>query len=212
MNLIVKIVFGFGLITALISCNNSDLALVQDLRPAQNKAIAVFSEGCFWCAEYIFEAVPGVDSVVSGYAGGHMSKPTYEQIGNENTGNAESILVYYDPKVLTYSEIVTMFFMSHNPTTPLQQGPDKGEFYRSIAFYSSETEKQIIENKIRQVDSLKVFTAKVVTEIKPLDYFYRAKDRHQNYVKHNPKDPCVISESLLRFEKFKKIYDSKLRY
>jgi peptide-methionine (S)-S-oxide reductase len=202
----------FCLFFMIISCKKTELAIDQNLKPAEKKAVAVFSEGCFWCAEYIFEAVPGVDSVISGYAGGHVQNPSYEQIGSETTGNAESILIHYDPAILKYKDLLSLFFVSHNPTTPNQQGPDKGEFYRSIAFYGSAAEKEIILEKTRQVDSLKVFENKVVTELQPLGHFYRAKDRHQNYVFHNPKDPYVISESLPRFEKFKKIYDGKLKY
>jgi peptide-methionine (S)-S-oxide reductase len=212
MKLLVPFAFVFCFVFHLFSCQKNEPAIDQTLKSADNKAVAAFSEGCFWCAEYIFEAIPGVDSVISGYAGGHVKNPTYDQIGKETTGNAESILVYYDPKVLKYYDIFTLFLVSHNPTTPNQQGPDKGEFYRSIAFYGNEAEKQIIQNKIRQADSSKVFKNKIVTEIMPLEHFYRAKDRHQNYVKLNPKDPYVISESLPRFERFKKIYDGKLRY
>jgi peptide-methionine (S)-S-oxide reductase len=206
MKFLPKALAFLSLVLLIFSCQKKDLAKDQNLKPAHNKAIAVFAEGCFWCAEYIFEAVPGVDSVISGYGGGHVRNPTYDHIGKETTGNAESILIYYDPAIIKYQDVLTLFFISHNPTTPNQQGPDKGEFYRSIAFYSNEIEKQIIQDKIKQIDSSKVFENKIVTELQPLTHFFRAKDRHQNYVKNNPKDPFVISESLPRFKRFKMKY------
>ena len=113
------------------------------LTPPKGKAIAAFAEGCFWCSEHVFEAVPGVSDAVSGYSGGQTLNPTYEQVGGEKTGHAESILVYYDPKKASYEELVKVFFASHDPTTPNQQGPDRGPSYRSVAFYQNDDEKAI---------------------------------------------------------------------
>ncbi|OYU68315.1 MAG: peptide-methionine (S)-S-oxide reductase [Cytophagaceae bacterium BCCC1] len=181
------------------------------LTPPKGKAIAVFAEGCFWCSEHIFEAIVGVDDAVSGYSGGHTNRPTYEEINKENTGHAEAVLVYYDPQKVSYTELVKAFFSSHDPTTPNQQGPDRGSSYRSVAFYQNETEKDIIENEILAVNQSKRFKNKVITEIKPLKVFFKAEQYHQNYIQLHPENPYVIGVSLPRFELFKKVYKGKLK-
>lgn len=179
--------------------------------PQAGKAVAVFAEGCFWCSEHIFEAVVGVDSAVSGYSGGNTPNPTYEAVCGEKTGHAEAVMVYYNPNVLAYQDLLKAFFASHDPTTPNQQGPDKGSSYRSIAFYQNEDEKQAIEKAIAEVNASKRFINKVVTEVKPLVKFYRAEDYHQNYIEHHPENSYVQSVSLPRFEQFKKNFTGKLK-
>jgi peptide-methionine (S)-S-oxide reductase len=181
------------------------------LNPPKGKAIAVFAEGCFWCSEHIFEAVEGVGEVISGYSGGRTNNPTYEQVCSETTGHAEAILVYYDPTKISYSELVRVFFTSHDPTTPNQQGPDKGSSYRSVAFYQNENEKAIIEKEIVAVNQSKRFKNKVVTEILPIQKFYKAENYHQDYIEHHPENPYVQGVSLPRFELFKKTYKGKLK-
>lgn len=181
------------------------------LTAPKGKAIAVFAEGCFWCSEHVFEAVPGVSDAVSGYAGGQTLNPTYEQVCGEKTGHAESVMVYYDPKKVSYEELVKVFFASHDPTTPDQQGPDRGSSYRSVAFYQNETEKAAIEKEIAAVNASKRFKAKVVTEVKPLEKFYRAEDYHQSYVELHPDNSYVQNVSLPRYELFKKTYKGKLK-
>jgi peptide-methionine (S)-S-oxide reductase len=115
------------------------------LKAPAGKAIAAFAEGCFWCSEHIFEALVGVDSATSGYAGGTAINPSYELVNTETTGHAESVLVYYDPKVISYGDLLKAFFTSHDPTTVDRQGPDQGNSYRSIIFYSTPAEKQLAE-------------------------------------------------------------------
>jgi peptide-methionine (S)-S-oxide reductase len=181
------------------------------LKPPKGKAVAVFAEGCFWCSEHIFEAVEGVDEAISGYSGGKLSNPTYQQVGSETTGHAEVILVYYDPKKISFSELVKVFFASHDPTTPNQQGPDRGSSYRSIAFYQNDEEKAIIEKEIVAVNQSKRFKNKVVTEVLPVQKFYKAEDYHQDYIEHHPENPYVQNVSLPRFELFKKTYKGKLK-
>ena len=181
------------------------------LTPPKGKAIAAFAEGCFWCSEHVFEAIPGVSDAVSGYSGGQTLNPTYEQVGGEKTGHAESILVYYDPKKVSYEELVKVFFASHDPTTPNQQGPDRGPSYRSVAFYQNEAEKAAIEKEIAAVNASKRFKNKVVTEVKPLEKFYRAEDYHQSYVELHPENSYVQNVSLPRYELFRKTYKGKLK-
>lgn len=181
------------------------------LTPPKGKMIAAFAEGCFWCSEHIFEAVVGVDDAVSGYSGGKTNRPTYEEVSSETTGHAEAILVYYDPQKVSYQELVKVFFASHDPTTPNQQGPDRGSSYRSIAFYRNDTEKAIIEKEIELVNQSKRFKNKVVTEVMPLKVFFKAEDYHQNYILHHPENPYVRQVSIPRFELFKKTYKGKLK-
>ncbi len=210
-----RIVLGSCLLIFLFAkCKNQkEIALDEaNFKTGKNQSIAAFAEGCFWCTEYIFEAIPGVDSVVSGYAGGHVLNPTHNEISQETTGHAEAMLIYYDNQKLKYIDLVNLFFMSHDPTTPNQQGPDKGEMYRSIAFYQTEVQKNILETRISEIDSAKILKNKVVTEIQPLTHFYIAETRHQNYVKRNPNDPYVKSVSIPRFNGFKKVYDGQLNY
>ncbi|WP_435357717.1 peptide-methionine (S)-S-oxide reductase MsrA [Emticicia sp. SJ17W-69] len=181
------------------------------LTPPKGKAIAVFAEGCFWCSEHIFEAVVGVDDAVSGYSGGKTNRPTYQEVGSEVTGHAEAVLVYYDPQKVSYEELVKVFFSSHDPTTPNQQGPDRGSSYRSIVFYQNDEEKSIIEKEIAVVSQSKRFKNKVVTEVLPLKVFFKAEDYHQNYIELHPDNPYVRGVSIPRFEMFKKVYKGKLK-
>jgi peptide-methionine (S)-S-oxide reductase len=204
----IKVIFYLSLLWSFqINAQTKSVSLT----PPKGKAIAVFAEGCFWCSEHIFEAVVGVDDAVSGYSGGKTNRPSYEEVGSEITGHAESILVYYDPQKVSYSELVKVFFSSHVPTTPNQQGPDKGSSYRSIAFYQNEDEKAIIEKEIAAVNQSKRFKNKVVTEVLPLKVFFKAEDYHQNYIELHPENPYVRGVSIPRFEMFKKVYKGNLK-
>jgi peptide-methionine (S)-S-oxide reductase len=201
-------IFAF-ILFAISSCGAQTEKL--SLEPKKGKAIAVFASGCFWCTEHVFEAVVGVDEAVSGYAGGNVKNPSYELVGSNRTGHAESVAIFYDPKVVSYKELVTVFFASQDPTTPNQQGPDKGSSYRSIAFYKNAAEKSIIEDKIKELTVNKVFSNSIVTEVKPVSDFYEAELYHQDYVKKNPNQPYVKGVSLPRYNKFKKTYKGKLK-
>lgn len=180
-----------------------------NLSPPQGKAVAAFASGCFWCTEHIFEAVIGVDSAISGYAGGSVPNPTYELVNTETTGHAETVLVYYNPDVISFEELAKVFFTSHDPTTPDRQGPDVGSSYRSILFYETPQEKNIAEKAVR--DFAQSFTKPIVTEIKKLTEFYRAEGYHQDYIHYNPESPYVQGVSIPRYEKFKKTYKGKLK-
>ncbi len=201
------------LMAALLSCQaqpkkKGDTRL--SLTAPAGQAIAAFAEGCFWCSEHIFEAVVGVDSAVSGYAGGTAPNPTYELVNTETTGHAESILVYYNPKLISYSELLKVFFTSHDPTTPDRQGPDRGNSYRSIIFYKTADEKALAEKA--KLDFAKSFKNPIVSEIKTLNEFYKAEGYHQNYIEHNPDNPYVSGVSIPRFELFTRTYKGKLKH
>ncbi len=198
--------------------DNNNIAYQQDsdvlkvkLEAPKGKAIAAFAEGCFWCSEHIFEAVVGVDSAVSGYAGGTTKNPTYALVNTETTGHAETVLVYYDPSVVSYEELTKVFFTSHDPTTKDRQGPDRGSSYRSILFYSTPQELDIAVKAKEAFNNSGMFKNRIVSEIKPLKEFYRAEGYHQDYIEHNPGSPYVIGVSIPRYELFKKTYKGKLK-
>lgn len=215
MKPIISIVAALSVILVLYSCD-AQSQKKQDVRKLslkapKGKAIAAFASGCFWCSEHIFEAVAGVDSAVSGYAGGTKPNPYYELVNTETTGHAESVLVYYDPKVISYAELAKVFFASHDPTTPNQQGPDKGSSYRSILFYNSPAEQALAQQAVRDASKSGRFKKPIVTELKPLKEFYRAESYHQDYIKHHPNDPYVRSVSIPRYKLFTKTYKGKLK-
>ncbi len=177
----------------------------------KGKAVAAFAEGCFWCSEEIFEDVAGVDSVISGYSGGHTQNPTYEKVSTGTTGYAESVLVYYDPKKVSYPELLKVFYASHDATTQDRQGPDEGTQYRSVVFYANPTEKSAAETAKTNALKSGMFQRAIVTQIVPLKEFYRAEEYHQNYAKHNGDNPYIRNVSEQRFNQFKKTYKGKLK-
>ncbi len=216
MKRIILTVTVLSAIFILFSCDaqsqkkNEGVRKVKLIAP-KGKAIAAFAEGCFWCSEHIYDEVIGVDSAVSGYAGGSKSNPTYEAVSSETTGYAETVLVYYNPKIVSYNELLNVFFTSHDPTTLNKQGPDEGSSYRSIIFYSTPAENTAATQAIRDVSKSGRFKKPIVTELKPLTEFYRAEDYHQKYVKFNSDNPYVRGVSIPRFENFKKAYKGKLK-
>ena len=177
----------------------------------KGEAVAVFAEGCFWCSEHIFESVVGVRDAVSGYTGGNTINPTYEEVSAHTTGHVEAIKVFYDPKLISFKELVDVFFASHDPTTLNQQGPDIGDSYRSAAYYQNDTEKKIIEDAIKDLTAKKVFKNPIVTEVKPVVEFYNAEDYHQQYIDNNPNNGYVQNVSIPRYNEFKKKYKGKLK-
>jgi peptide-methionine (S)-S-oxide reductase len=203
----------FNLILLSLICSFQIIAQTKavSLTAPKGKALAVFAEGCFWCSEHIFEAVLGVGEVYSGYAGGKTNRPSYEEVCKENTGHAEAILVYYDPFIISYAELLKVFFSSHDPTTPNQQGPDRGSSYRSIAFFQTDIEKAAIEKEIIAQNLSKRFKNKIVTEVLPLNTFFKAEAYHQDYIQNHPENPYVNSVSLPRFKLFEKTYKGKLK-
>lgn len=195
------------------SCNTSgqpkkDRAVKLVAPPG--KAIAAFAEGCFWCSEHIFEELAGVDSAVSGYAGGTVKNPTYEQVCSETTGHAETVLVYYNPKVISYSDLLDAFFSSHDPTTLNRQGPDEGTSYRSAIFYSTAQEADLAKKAISKWTPS--FKRPIVTELAPLKAFYRAEEYHQNYIEYNPSAGYVQNVSMPRFQSFKRTCKLKMKH
>jgi len=172
---------------------------------------AYFASGCFWCVEAIYESLKGVKEVYSGYAGGKTKYPTYRQIGTGLTNHSEAVEIIYDSSIINFKTLVDVFFGSHDPTTLNRQGPDYGSQYRSIAFYSSEKEKNIIKNYIAKLNKNNIYTNKIVTEVKPLKVFYYAEKYHQDYERKNPNNPYVKAVSIPRLKRFKSKYPHLLK-
>jgi peptide-methionine (S)-S-oxide reductase len=148
--------------------------------------IITFGGGCFWCLEAVYDQLEGVLDVVSGYAGGHVPNPDYESVCRGTTGHAEVIQVQFDPTVITFKEILEVFFSIHDPTTLNRQGADVGTQYRSVIFYHSEEQNGIAELVIAEIEAAKLWPAPIVTEVTALDIFYPAEDYHQEYFQRNP--------------------------
>ena len=178
---------------------------------AEGLEVATFAGGCFWCTEAYFERVQGVQRVVSGYTGGPEKNPTYEQVSYGRTGHAEAVQVFYDPKQITYPELVEIFFATHDPTTLNRQGPDIGKQYRSAIYYHNPEQKQQIENYLRKLKQENAFRDPIVTQVEPLRTFYNAEDYHQDYYQLNPNDRYVVGVARPKVLKFEKEYKEKLK-
>lgn len=172
---------------------------------------AYFASGCFWCVEAIFESVRGVVEAESGYAGGTEKNPTYEQVGYGKTTHAESVKVYYDPEQVNFFELVQVFFGSHDPTTLNRQGPDWGAQYRSIAFYETEEERDIILAYMDALRDSKVYDDEIVTEVRPLTEFWKAEAYHQDYERKHPDNPYIQNISVPRLNRFKANFPDYLK-
>ncbi|MCX7877976.1 MAG: peptide-methionine (S)-S-oxide reductase MsrA [Ignavibacteria bacterium] len=165
---------------------------------------AVLGGGCFWCVEAIFEDIKGVEKVESGYSGGTTKNPTYQEVCSGRTGHAEVVRIWYDPEIISYKELLNVFFHVHDPTTLNRQGADVGTQYRSVIFYANDEEKKTAEELISEITENKLWDDPIVTELSPLGEFYSAEDYHQNYFRNNPeKSYCsvVIAPKLRKFYK-----------
>lgn len=172
--------------------------------------VATFGSGCFWCAEAAFERLKGVEAVVSGYSGGKGKDPSYELVSTGLTGHAEVVQITYNPKVITYAELLDVFFKTHDPTKLNEQGPDHGTQYRSVIFYHSEEQKELAE-AAKQKLSKSGRTRRIVTEISDFTAFYPAEDYHQNYYRSHPDDPYCQSEVRERLHKVNRGFRTKLK-
>jgi peptide-methionine (S)-S-oxide reductase len=169
---------------------------------------ATFGTGCFWCTEAVFQQLKGVKSVVSGYSGGTAANPSYEQVCTGATGHAEVCQIEYDPHLISYEELLEVFFNTHDPTTLNRQGNDVGTQYRSVIFYHDEEQRKTAEKVRNELEAKKVFKQPIVTEITAFKHFYPAEDYHQNYFRNNPNQGyCryVIAPKLAKFEKVFKL-------
>lgn len=174
----------------------------------QNK-IAVFAGGCFWCVEAVFALLPGVKQLIPGYVGGHKPNPRYDEVCTGDTGHAEAVKIFFNPQEVSFLDLLSVFFASHNPCTLNQQGADIGSQYRSAIFYTDEEQKRIAISYIQQLTHDKVFLDGIVTELAPLTTFWPAEEYHHNYFAHHPEQAyCQISIKK-KVDKIKKLVDTK---
>ncbi|NLM41829.1 MAG: peptide-methionine (S)-S-oxide reductase MsrA [Firmicutes bacterium] len=173
------------------------------------QATAVFGGGCFWCMEAVFSELKGVLEVLPGYSGGHVENPTYEQVCTDQTGHAEVVQVTYDPEVVSYEDLLRIFFSTHDPTTLNRQGEDVGTQYRSVIFYASEAERQAAE-KIK-AEMAPLWDDPIVTEIVPLDRFWPAEEYHRDYFRRNPQQTYCSLVIAPKVAKFRKAFAERLK-
>jgi peptide-methionine (S)-S-oxide reductase len=176
-----------------------------------NLETAVFGGGCFWCLEAVFQRLPGVKSVESGYMGGRVENPTYKQVCTGTTGHAEVVRVTFDPSQISYRDLLAVFFAIHDPTTLDRQGNDVGTQYRSAIFYSSDEQRREAEKAIAELTAAGEFSAPVVTAIGPAAAFFVAEDYHQNYFNENSQQPYCRFIIAPKLEKFRKAFAEKLK-
>ncbi len=172
---------------------------------------ATFGSGCFWCTEAIFNQLKGVSKVISGYSGGKISNPTYREVCSGLTGHAEVVHIEFDPAVISYEELLSIFWRTHDPTTLNRQGADKGTQYRSVVFYHSEEQKELAEKIKVDLDASGAFDNPIVTEITAFDKFYAAEDYHQNYFENNPEQAYCQAVVRPKVEKFEKVFADRLK-
>jgi peptide-methionine (S)-S-oxide reductase len=175
------------------------------------KEIITLGGGCFWCVEAVYDQLKGVEDVVSGYSGGHVVNPTYQQVCNKTTGHAEVIQVTFDNEQISLGEILDVFFTVHDPTTPNRQGNDVGPQYRSAIFTHSEEQKRVAEEKIKEITAAKLWDNPIVTEVTPFKNFYAAEDYHQRFFEQNPDQMYCRMIVAPKVAKFRKAYISKLK-
>jgi len=184
--------------------------------PAENNEIsdfefATFGAGCFWCVEAVFERVMGVESVISGYAGGNVKNPTYREVTSGLTGHAEVAQIKFDPAVISYAELLEIFWKTHDPTTMNRQGADVGTQYRSAIFYHDDNQKKLAESYKNKLDQSGAFVNPIVTEITPYTEFYVAEDYHQEYYENNANQPYCQYVIVPKLDKLEAVFADKLK-
>ncbi|PKV52619.1 peptide-methionine (S)-S-oxide reductase [Aquimarina sp. MAR_2010_214] len=195
------------------SCQSNSQSTKDKKKATQNKNItpvrvkpvdglerAYFASGCFWCVEAVYESVKGVKESISGYSGGHTTNPTYQSSNTGRTGHAEAVEIIYDPKIISFSTLIDVYFGSQNPTQVNGQGPDHGSQYRSIIFYQNEEQKKIVNDKKEALS--KKLNRRIAAEILPFQKFWKGEAYHQNYEKRNPGNPYIRNISVPRLKRF----------
>lgn len=172
---------------------------------------ATLGAGCFWCVEAVFDDLKGVEDVVSGYSGGHTDNPTYRQVCNGDTGHAEVAQITFDPTVISFKDVLRVFFSVHDPTTMNRQGNDIGTQYRSAIFYHNEDQRRDADEVIKEITDEGVFDAPIVTEVKPFEKFWPAEDYHQEYFANNPNVPYCAAVVSPKVKKFRQKFADRLK-
>jgi peptide-methionine (S)-S-oxide reductase len=203
------------LIAATFSCsgqkNSSVKQFEDDMSNTDKLEKATFGSGCFWCTEAIFQELNGVEAVISGYAGGHVDSPTYEQVCSGSTGHAEVVQIHYNPEIISFKELLEVFWQTHDPTTLNRQGADVGTQYRSVVFHHNIDQKELAEEIKKKLDESGAFDDPIVTEISPINIFYEAEKYHQNYFQNNPGQGYCSFVIAPKLEKFRKVFEEKLK-
>ncbi|MDA3953690.1 MAG: peptide-methionine (S)-S-oxide reductase MsrA [Bacteroidales bacterium] len=176
-----------------------------------NMELATFGSGCFWCTEAIFEQLLGVESAKSGFSGGKTENPTYEEVCIGETGHAEVIQVSFDPKIITYNDLLEVFWQTHDPTSLNKQGGDVGTQYRSAIFYHNKVQKEIAESYKNKLEQAKIYDNPIVTEITQFDTFHKAENYHQDYYNNNKSQSYCSMVITPKIDKFKKVFKDKLK-
>lgn len=178
---------------------------------SRKQEVAVLGGGCFWCTEAVFSKINGVEKVEPGYSGGKLENPTYEQVSTGRTGHAEVVQITFDPDVISYEEILEIFFSTHDPTTLNRQGPDVGTQYRSVIFYSNDQQKAVAEQVIKEMSEANAWDRPIVTQLEPLKVFYPAEDYHKDYFKRHTEQAYCMLVIAPKIAKLKEHYLSKLK-
>jgi len=196
----------------LISCSSISVE-TKEPQIAINQTMdrITFGAGCFWCVEAVYSDLKGVETVVSGYAGGTVKNPSYKEVCTGNTGHAEVCQITYNPEVISFQELLEVFWQIHDPTTLNRQGGDIGTQYRSAIFYHTNEQKQIAEDFLNKLNNEKVFPNPIVTEITPINNFFPAEDYHQDYFELNGDNPYCQAVVKPKLEKFRKVFKDKLK-
>lgn len=213
LSIIVTVLLVFSTVNCRETRPDSNLKESESImnNPSVKTDTATFGQGCFWCAEAIFERVKGVQSVVSGYAGGSVPNPTYEEVCTGKTGHAEVVQIVYNPDIVSYDDLLKIFWKTHDPTTLNRQGADVGEQYRSIILYHNEKQKEKAEYYKNELEKSGAWDNPIVTQIVPFTKFYRAEDYHQNYFENNPNQGYCSFVIAPKVEKFEKVFKDKLK-
>ena len=195
-----------------IQANGQDKTKKENQMTNNNKLeLATFGSGCFWCVEAIFQRVEGVEKVVSGYSGGHVKNPAYKEVCQGTTGHAEVCQLSFDPDVVSFEELLEVFWQTHDPTTLNRQGNDVGTQYRSAIFYHNDQQKALAKKYRKKLDESEVFNDPIVTEIKAYKKMYVAEDYHQNYFNENGSQPYCSFVIQPKIDKFNKVFKDKLK-
>jgi len=190
----------------------NDIEIQSEVKMSSNKyEIATLGEGCFWGSEAIFQRLKGVIKVESGYSGGNVPNPSYEAVCTGKTGHAEVVQITFDPLIISYKELLEIFFSTHDPTTLNRQGADVGTQYRSVIFYHNDEQRKTAEKLKEELNKSKIWENPIVTEISPFKNFYKAEDYHQNYYNNNSHQPYCSFVISPKLEKLKKYFKSKLK-
>ncbi|NTW24083.1 MAG: peptide-methionine (S)-S-oxide reductase MsrA [Lentimicrobium sp.] len=211
MKTILTAIIAGSLQLGVTGCTASNEKISQETTIMQNinTDTATFGSGCFWCTEAIFQQLNGVLKVESGYAGGARPNPTYEQVSSGATGHAEVTQITFDPAIISFDELLEVFWKTHDPTTLNRQGADVGTQYRSVIFYHTEAQKQLAENYKVKLDASGAWDNPIVTEISAFSAFYKAEDYHQNYYNNNKRAPYCTFVIGPKLEKFEKVFGNR---